>query len=165
LDRSAPICIPASWPIETVVSLALTAEVAGCDTFWCLDCPPDGDAFVVQTVVAARTSRIGLGVAGVSARARHPVIAVGAALTLDEASGGRAVMLLLDGTEPAAAEVLKISHAALRRATFEGTHFALEHGAYRWGRSDLSVNGHSAELTVPRSPEHAQELLSRCSSG
>jgi hypothetical protein len=162
---SAPICIPASWPIETIIALAHTAEANGWDTFWCLDCPPDGDAFVVQTVVAARTSRIGLGIAGVSWQARHPVIAVGAALTLDEVSGGRAAMLLRQGTDEQTMEALAISRTALQRGSFEGTHFVLEHGAYAWGRVELSVNGDSAGLLVPHTPDLADELLSRCSSG
>jgi hypothetical protein len=164
LERT-PICIPASWPIETVIALAHTAEAKGWDTFWCLDCPPDGDAFVVQTVVAARTSRIGLGVAGVSWQTRHPVIAIGAALTLDEVSGGRAALLLWQATNEQAVEALAISRTALQRGSFAGTHFVLEHGAYHWGRSDLSVNDDRAGLLVPASPELADELLARCSSG
>ena len=164
MHQTAPICIPAAWPIETVIALAHTAEANGWDTFWCLDCPPDGDAFVVQTVVASRTSRIGLGVAGVSWRTRHPVIAIGAALTLDEVSGGRAVLLLRHGIDEQTMESLAISRTTLQRGSFEGTHFVLEHGSYNWGRFDMSVNSDTVGLMVPHSPELADELLSQCSS-
>lgn len=142
-----------------MIALARQAEAAGKETFWCLDEPPDGDAFVVQAVVARQTSRIAVGVAGIDCRLRHPVLALGAALTLDELSSGRAMLAFASGE--LAEEGLAAARAAVQHTTFEGPHFVLDHGSYVWGRHDLLVLIPPSQVTIPSDPTQAAELLAR----
>jgi len=78
-------------PLGDLVRLALAAEEAGFE----LLLVPEAwgrDAFVALGYLASRTSRIRIGTGIVNVYSRSPALIAMAAATLDEASGGRAVL-------------------------------------------------------------------------
>lgn len=61
----------------------------GLDEFWVGDEGPAREPFVLLAAAAARTRRLGLGVAVTNPYVRHPAIGAAAALTIDELAPGR----------------------------------------------------------------------------
>lgn len=153
------ICLLASWPVTELAALGKRAENAGLERVWCRDCSPDADVFVALTILAQATTRVRLGPAGLDPASRHPIVALGAMLTLDELSGGRA-FLAFDRTselEPEATELARKAASGGRQ--FSGQHFQLDNATYTWGRRELEVLAEPSDLLTPASPEEAMRLL------
>jgi 5,10-methylenetetrahydromethanopterin reductase len=79
-------------PVGALVDLAVHAESLGVDELWLGDEGPARDPFVALGAIAARTSRLGLGIGVTNPYLRHPAITAVAAMTVHEASGGRAIL-------------------------------------------------------------------------
>ena len=81
--------------IESILSLAETAENAGLDSVWVgdsLTAKPRLEPLSVLSAVAARTQRVRLGTAVLLGALRHPVLLAHAAATVDLISEGRLVL-------------------------------------------------------------------------
>lgn len=118
-------------PAETMLRMAAIAEEAGFAALWTRDVPlihpdyPDRgpflDPFAWLGALAARTSRIALGTAGVVLPLRHPLHVAKAAASLQALSGGRLLLGLASGDRPpeyAAFGVNRDHRAALFRDGF-----------------------------------------------
>jgi 5,10-methylenetetrahydromethanopterin reductase len=88
----AGVAIWLDWPLPDCVEVAIAAEAAGFSDVWLPDHYFLRDAYAAQALIAERTSRIRLGTAVVSPLLRHPVLLVSSASTINELSGGRAIM-------------------------------------------------------------------------
>ncbi len=77
---------------ERHVELVALAEDLGYDYAWIPDQTFYRDTYVMLTACAAKTKRIRLGVGVTNPYTRHPAIAARAIATVDEISGGRAVL-------------------------------------------------------------------------
>ena len=81
--------------IESILSLAETAEKAGLDSVWVgdsLTAKPRLEPLSVLSAVASRTQRVRLGTAVLLGALRHPVLLAHAAATVDLISEGRLVL-------------------------------------------------------------------------
>jgi 5,10-methylenetetrahydromethanopterin reductase len=88
----AGISIWLDRPIKECVELAVAAEAAGLSEVWLPDHYFLRDAFAAQALMAKRTTRIRLGTAVVSPLLRHPALLASSTATINELSGGRAVI-------------------------------------------------------------------------
>jgi 5,10-methylenetetrahydromethanopterin reductase len=95
-------------PVAELADLAALAEDAGFADVWLPDHYFLRDVAVTQALMAERTSRIGLGTGVAAVQLRHPALIASSAATIDELSGGRAVI----GIGPGGFEFA--SHFALR---------------------------------------------------
>lgn len=77
---------------DHLVRLARLAEAHGLQDLWFADEKFYRDPFVSLTVLAQHTTKIRLGTCVTDPFTRHPALIATAAATLDEASGGRAVL-------------------------------------------------------------------------
>jgi 5,10-methylenetetrahydromethanopterin reductase len=78
--------------VDRVVEAAGICESAGMDSFWVADQRWMRDVYVTLGVLAGATHRIQLGTRVTDPYIRHPALTAVALATLDEASGGRAVL-------------------------------------------------------------------------
>jgi 5,10-methylenetetrahydromethanopterin reductase len=76
-------------PVAQTVALAEAAERLGFAEAWLPESRHGRGVFTVAAQVAARTSRLGIGIGVVNPFWRHPSVIAMEAATLDEASGGR----------------------------------------------------------------------------
>jgi 5,10-methylenetetrahydromethanopterin reductase len=76
-------------PVAQTVALARMAEHLGLAEVWLPESRHGRGVFTVAAQVAARTSRLGIGIGVVNPFWRHPSVIAMEAATLDEASGGR----------------------------------------------------------------------------
>lgn len=74
------------------VRAAVAAEVAGFDDVWLTEDYLERGAFALAGAVAAATSRVRVGIGVVNPWTRHPALTAMEFATLDEISGGRAVL-------------------------------------------------------------------------
>jgi len=82
-----------SRPVAEIVELAGHAENLGFDGIWIADSQSIfRDAYVALTACALRTTRLTLATGVTNPVTRHPATIAGAIATLDELSGGRAVL-------------------------------------------------------------------------
>jgi 5,10-methylenetetrahydromethanopterin reductase len=88
----AGVAIWLDWPLPDCVEVAVAAEASGFADVWLPDHYFLRDAYAAQALIAERTSRIRLGTAVVSPLLRHPVLLASSVSTINELSGGRAVM-------------------------------------------------------------------------
>lgn len=88
----AGVAIWLDWPLPDCVEVAVAAEAAGFSDVWLPDHYFLRDAYAAQALIAERTTHIGLGTAVVSPLLRHPVLLASSAATINELSGGRAIM-------------------------------------------------------------------------
>ena len=88
----AGVAIWLDWPLPDCVEVAVAAEAAGFSEVWLPDHYFLRDAYAAQALIAERTSRIGLGTAVVSPLLRHPALLASSVSTINELSGGRAIM-------------------------------------------------------------------------
>src|SRR5882672_3183377 len=80
------------YPVGRVADLAVACEVLGADSFWVADQRWMRDVWITLTACAAKTSRIRLGTRVTDPYVRHPALTAVAAASLDEMSGGRAIV-------------------------------------------------------------------------
>lgn len=79
-------------PVLALADLAVAAEAVGMDDVWLPDHYFLRDVYVAQAVMAERTSTINLGTSVVAAQLRLPAQLASSSATIDEMSGGRAVI-------------------------------------------------------------------------
>jgi 5,10-methylenetetrahydromethanopterin reductase len=79
-------------PVRVLGDLAVRAEALGYDDFWLADERFFREVYATLTLVATRTSRLRLGPCVTDPYSRHPALTAMAIATLDEISGGRAVL-------------------------------------------------------------------------
>ena len=116
-------------PVEVYPRLALKAEEAGFDAFWVSNDLFLRSVWVILAACAGKTQRIQLGTCIVNPFTQHPAEIAMAAATLDELSGGRALLGISSGADdflswvgiPATRPVAAVRESieALRRL-FEG---------------------------------------------
>ena len=79
-------------PVDDLVEAVVEADRGGIDEVWVADEGVARDPWVVLAAAAVRTSRVRLGTGITTAALRHPGALGAAVSTLDELSGGRAVL-------------------------------------------------------------------------
>ena len=85
------------YSIQELVELAELSEALGCQRFWYTDVRFARECYIALTAVALRTRTIKLGPGVTDPYSRHPAITASAIATLDEVSGGRALLGLGTG--------------------------------------------------------------------
>jgi 5,10-methylenetetrahydromethanopterin reductase len=91
-DAIFGVALPAHGTVESIVGAAVEAEELGFSVVWITDDRLQRDVFEILTATALRTSRLLLGPGVVNPYSRHPALIATAIATLDEVSGGRAVL-------------------------------------------------------------------------
>lgn len=86
------IALPLEAPLEELVATAREAEELGCSFVWVNDDRLQKDPFTVLAAIALSTARVQLGPGVTNPYSRHPALLTTAIATLDELSGGRAVL-------------------------------------------------------------------------
>jgi 5,10-methylenetetrahydromethanopterin reductase len=84
--------------VPEMVDLARLAEDAGCESVWIAETRITRDGFVPAGAIAMCTNQIGIGTGIVNVFTRGPVLSAISFATLDEASGGRAIVGLGAGS-------------------------------------------------------------------
>jgi 5,10-methylenetetrahydromethanopterin reductase len=84
--------LPPVAPVAELVDLAVECERRGYRWLWVNDERLERDPFIVLAAMAQRTERIRLGPGVTNPYSRHPALLATATATLDELSGGRAVL-------------------------------------------------------------------------
>jgi len=79
-------------PLEKIVKFSTMAEEGGLDTVWITDHFYNRNVYIALTAVALKTSRISLGPGVTNPYVVNPVWTASAVATLDEVSGGRAIL-------------------------------------------------------------------------
>lgn len=79
-------------PVDQLVEAIRVADAAGIDEVWVADEGVARDPWIVMAAAAPQTTRIRLGTGITTAALRHPGALGAAVSTLDELSGGRAVL-------------------------------------------------------------------------
>lgn len=141
-------------PPRETADLAVAAEAAGFSDIWLPDHYFLRDAYVAQALMAERTSQIRLGTAVVSPQLRHPALLASSTATINELSGGRAVIgigpggfefprhLHLAPDKPVA--MLRDAVAVVRalfagEASYQGAAFSIDGGALGWTAGEIPV--------------------------
>jgi len=88
----AGISIWLDRPLSDCAEQAVAAEAAGFSEAWLPDHYFLRDCYAAQALIAERTSRLFMGTAVVSPLLRHPVLLASSVATINELSGGRAIM-------------------------------------------------------------------------
>jgi len=84
--------LPLEGPVSELVATAQEAEALGCSFVWANDDRLQKDLFSVLTAIALGTQRVRLGPGVTNPYSRHPALLAAAVATLDEITGGRAVL-------------------------------------------------------------------------
>lgn len=114
------VAFPLDVPLDRVVAAAREAEEHGYDHVWATDDRLQRDVFVSLAAVAAATSRLKVGPGVTNPFSRHPALIASAIATLDELSGGRAVLGLgAGGTNHRALGVRREAPVAALAETIE----------------------------------------------
>ena len=88
------VALPLHEPLEALVASAREAEALGYTYLWATDDRLQKDVFVVLAAIALATSELRLGPGVTNPYSRRPGLIATAIATLDELSGGRAVLRL-----------------------------------------------------------------------
>jgi 5,10-methylenetetrahydromethanopterin reductase len=113
VDVEYALGLPPIAPAAELLELAVEAEQLGYRWLWINDERLERDAFTLLAAVAERTRRIRLGPGVTNPYSRHPALIATAMATLDELSGGRAVLGLgAGGTNHRALAVTRTAPAA-----------------------------------------------------
>lgn len=86
------VALPLHGPVEALVETARTAEELGYRYLWATDDRLQRDVFVVLAAIALATRKLQLGPGVTNPFSRRPALIATAIATLDELSGGRAVL-------------------------------------------------------------------------
>ncbi len=84
--------LPLEGPVSELVATACEAEALGCSFVWANDDRLQKDLFGVLAAIAVATERVRVGPGVTNPYTRHPALLAAAIATLDEISGGRAVL-------------------------------------------------------------------------
>lgn len=84
--------LPLEAPVSSLVDVAREMEALEYSTLWANDERLERDVYSVLSVVAGATRRLQLGPGVTNPYSRHPALTAVAVATLDEISGGRAVL-------------------------------------------------------------------------
>jgi 5,10-methylenetetrahydromethanopterin reductase len=140
--------------VAEAAELAIAAEAAGFADVWLPDHYFLRDAFAALALMAGRTRSLRLGTAVVSPLLRHPALLASATATIDELSGGRAVLGIGPGgyefggqlglpiPRPLAVtrEAVEVVRRLLRgEASFEGTAFRVSGARLGWEARDVPL--------------------------
>jgi len=141
---------------------AVLAEQAGWDGLFVWEAAYGADAWSLLAAIAARTSRIRLGTMLTPLPWRRPWKVASQVATLDQLSGGRAILAVgvgaVDTDLPDAGEVTELRARAERmdegidliRALWDGgTEFHGRHYRYQTGRIDLTTAARPAQERIP----------------
>lgn len=79
-------------PVRQAVTFAQYAEERGFESCWVHEAYWNRDALSFLTAIAVGTDRLGLGTGCINPYTRHPVLVASSLATLDELSGGRAIL-------------------------------------------------------------------------
>ena len=141
------VLLNAEYPTSRLVDLGRASEDLGYRCLWYTDLRFAPDCFVGLAAIAARTTRIRLGPGVVDPYSRHPSAIASAIATLDEMTGGRAILGL--GVGGQGLKQLGIEHklpvAAMREAVqmirglLEGGEHAAQGKVISLGVSKLSI--------------------------
>ena len=143
-------------PVHAVVDAAVHAEAVGCERVWIPDEGISGrECWVTLAAVAAATRRIQLGTGITNAYTRHPGVTAAAVATLDELSGGRAMLgigagggltlgpLAIERRAPLTAmrELATTSRALWEGQTVHATGVggSFHHATLDYGRADIPI--------------------------
>jgi 5,10-methylenetetrahydromethanopterin reductase len=134
--------------------IGAAAERCGFDDVWLPDHYFLREAYAALALIAARTERVRLGTAVVSAVLRHPALLASAAATIDEISDGRAVVGIGPGGHEFAGqlglpikrplsvtkEAVQIVRELLRgETTFAGREFVLTSARLGWPTREVPI--------------------------
>ena len=86
------VALPVHGPVDTLVASAREAENLGYRYLWATDDRLQKDVFGVLAAIALATTELRLGPGVTNPYSRHPALIATAIATLDELSGGRAVL-------------------------------------------------------------------------
>jgi 5,10-methylenetetrahydromethanopterin reductase len=134
--------------------LAQVCEDLGYDCLWLPDQTFHRDPYVALAAAAAATRRIGLGLGVTTPYARHPVQIARAIASLDELSGGRAILGLGAGNKKMFLDKLGLPQeraAARVRETVTVTRRLLAGEAVSWESPDLTLK--EVQLEFPTRPD------------
>jgi alkanesulfonate monooxygenase SsuD/methylene tetrahydromethanopterin reductase-like flavin-dependent oxidoreductase (luciferase family) len=161
---SAPRCgavLPGGTATEQL-DLALLAEQAGWDGVFVWEAAYGPDAWSMLAAIAARTSRIRLGTMLTPLPWRRPWKVASQVATLDQLSGGRAILAVgvgaVDTDLPDTGEVTDLRGRAalldegidlIRALWAGGRSFSGEHYHYQTGRLDLSAAAAPVQDRIP----------------
>ncbi|GHH63592.1 5,10-methylenetetrahydromethanopterin reductase [Streptosporangium violaceochromogenes] len=140
--------------VREVAPLARFAEQAGFTDLWVPDHYFLRDSYVAQALMALETERIRFGTAVAAAQLRHPALLASSTATVDELSGGRAILGIGPGGHEFAAQfdmrpksplTLVREAVAVARGLFrggsdlEGTIFTTRGARLGWPTGDIPV--------------------------
>lgn len=86
------IALPLEAPVAELVATAQEAEALGCSFVWANDDRLQKDPYGVLAAIALATEHVRVGPGVTNPFTRHPALLAAATATLDELSGGRAVL-------------------------------------------------------------------------
>ncbi len=92
MSLSLGVLLADDYTSAELMELGMLAEELGYDGFWYVDVRFSRECYVGLASIATRTSRIKLGTGVTDPYSRHPAITAASIATLDELSGGRAVL-------------------------------------------------------------------------
>src|SRR5262245_39317879 len=94
---SLGVMLFSDYSVPELIELAEVSEALGYRFFWYTDVRFARECYVALTAVALSTHRIHVGPGVTDPYSRHPALTASAIATLDEVSGGRAVLGLGTG--------------------------------------------------------------------
>ena len=169
-------------PVSGVIELAQASERLGFNTLWLWDTWYTKDAYIGLTLAALNTKKIRLAPGVAATPLRHPAILVNTIATLDDISGGRAVLGVGSGGQatvgrlgvPKARMAQFRDDMRLMRHLLAGGEVAESSALYRvesverrvpiytaaWGPRMLEASGELADGVIIMGPDQ-KEVLSR----
>jgi len=171
--RSGVALQPVDDP-ATFTAMTREIEDLGFDNLWLTDSSLHArNCYAYMTLAALNSSRLTLGTAVTNPLTRHPAITASAVATLDEISGGRAILGIGAGDRPLLALGLKPSplvdlEAAIKavRALWSGTDVDLEAGSFSLKQAHLRCKTRpDIPVFVSASGPRTLELAGRLADG